>query len=91
MTAYTRNKTLLIQGSQTLSFFITTLREECKAPIDAIVVDEINIADSFFDELDDANELLNKEKINLIVDKRLLLNENWAKFSNISCQPPISE
>lgn len=91
MTAYTRNKTLLIQDSQTLSFFITTLREECKAPIDTIVVDEINVSESFFDELDDANELLTKEKINLIVDKRLLLNENWAKFSNISCQPPISE
>lgn len=84
-TAYTRNRTLLIQDSQTLGGFITTLREECQGPIDTIVVDEINISDSFFLVLDEANALLIKENLNLIVDKRLLLSKDWAKLSNISC------
>lgn len=88
-TAYTRNRTLLIQDSQTLGGFITTLKEECNAPIDTIVVDEINVSDSFFNVLDEANQLLIKENIILIVDKRLLLNKNWEKLSNISCQHPI--
>lgn len=91
MTAYTRNRTLLIQDSQTLSVFITTMREECSAPIDTIVVDKINVSDLFFDELDEANELLIKENIKLIVDERLLLKGDSANFSNISCQHPISE
>lgn len=91
MIAYTRNRTLLIEDSQTLRVFITTLREECSAPIDTIIVDEINVSDSFFDELDEANELLIKENIKLIVDKRLLLKSDSVKFSNISCQHPISE
>ncbi len=90
-TAYTRNRTLLIQDSQTLGRFITTLREECQAPIDTIVVDEINISDSFYNVLDEANNLLLNENIHLIVDERLFLNRNWEKFSNISCQQPISE
>jgi len=91
MTAYTRNKTLLIKDSQTLSVFITTLRKECNAPIDKIVVDEINVSDSFFDVLDEANERLGKENIKLIVDKRLLLNGDSNNFSNISCQHSIDE
>lgn len=85
-TAYTRNKSMLIHDSQSLGDFITTLREECDATFDTIVVDEMNISDSFFDVLDEANELLVKEKIILIVDKRLLLNRNGAKLSNISCK-----
>jgi DNA-binding HxlR family transcriptional regulator len=89
-TAYTRNKSLLIHDSQSLGIFITTLREECDAPVDTIVVDVMNVSDSFFDVLDEANELLAKEKIILVVDKRLLLNRDGAKLSNISCQHSIS-
>ena len=89
--AYTRNRTTLIQDCQTLGVFITMLKEECSATIDTIVVDEINVSDSFFDELEEANELLMKEHIKLIVDKRLLLNRNWNQVSNITCQHPISE
>lgn len=90
MIAYTRNRTQLIRDSQTLGVFITTLREECSVPIDTIAVDEINVSDSFFEELDEANELLIKEKIKLIVDKRLLLKKDSANFSNISCQYPCN-
>ncbi|MBP6873231.1 MAG: hypothetical protein KBC52_00980, partial [Clostridia bacterium] len=38
MIAYTRNRTSLIQDCQTLGVFIATLREECSAHIDTIVV-----------------------------------------------------
>ena len=91
MIAYTRNRTSLIQDCQTLGVFIATLREECSAHIDTIVVDEVNVSDSFFDELDEADELLSKENIKLRVDKRLFLYKDWHKSSNISCQYPISE
>lgn len=91
MIAYTRNRTQLIRDSRTLSVFITTLRDECSVPIDTIVVDEINVSDSFFEELDEANELLIKENIKLVVDKRLFLKKDSAYFSNIFCQHPSSE
>ena len=91
MTAYTRNKSLLMHDSQSMGVFITTLREECNDTIDTIVVDEMNVSDSFFDMLDEANELLAKENLKLVVDKRLLLNSDCAKHSNISCQLPICE
>lgn len=91
MTAYTRNRTLLIQDTQTLGNFIYMLREECQAPIDTIVVEEMNVSDSFFNTLDESNKLLVKENIKLIVDKRLLLNGDWNKFSSISCEHPVGE
>lgn len=91
MTAFIRNKSLLIHDGQSLGIFITTLREECDAPVDTIVVDEMNVSDSFFDVLDEANELLGKENFKLVVDKRLLLNRDCTKLSNISCHHPISE
>lgn len=90
-TAYTRNKTMLINDSESLGIFIATLREECDSPIDSIVVDEMNVSDSFFDLLDEANELLAEENLKLVVDKRLLLNKDCGKLSNISCQHFISE
>jgi DNA-binding HxlR family transcriptional regulator len=91
MTAYTRNRTQLIKDTKTLAVFITTLREECNVAIDTIEVDEINVNDTFFEELEEANELLVKENMKLVVDKRLLLKNDISKFSNISCKYNISE
>jgi len=91
MTAYTRNRTQLIKDTKTLAVFIITLREECNVAIDTIEVDEINVNDTFFEELEEANELLVKENMKLVVDKRLLLKNDIAKFSNISCKYNISE
>ena len=89
MTVYTRNKTMLIHDCQSLGSFITTLREECNAPVDTIVVDEMNVSDSFFEVLAEANDVLVKENYKLVVDKRLLLNKVGAKLSNISADPAI--
>jgi len=91
MTAYTRNRTQLIKDTKTLAVFIITLREECNVAIDTIEVDEINVNDTFFEELEEANELLVKENMKLVVDKRLLLKNDISKFSNISCKYNISE
>ncbi len=89
MTAYTRNKTMLIHDCRSLDSFITTLREECGAPVDTIVVDEMNVSDSFFNVLAEANDVLAKENYKLVVDKRLLLNRDGSKLSNITAHLPI--
>lgn len=82
--AYTRNRTMLIYDRQSLLNFISTLRKECDTPIDTIVVDGINVSDSFFIMLHEANELLSKENLKLVIVRNEIQGKEF-KFPNIIC------
>lgn len=90
-TAFTRNKTKFIYDKISLVSFISIVKIECESMIDTVVVDDLNVSDTFFEILSEANELLTSENIKLVIIKPDLKRVACKNCKNIIFAKSIDE